>query len=173
VAGFLAPLQAVVSVKGMRATVLGAGGAARAVGEALTAAGAALTYCARRREQSQEIAQMTAASVGSWPPEAGSWDLLVNATPLGMAPQTEASPLPDGPFTGELVYDLVYNPAETRLLRDARAAGCRTIGGLDMLIAQAQRQFEFWTSTRAAERVLRDAAMKALPGVHHEANDIR
>jgi shikimate 5-dehydrogenase len=60
------------------------------------------------------------------------------------------------------VYDLVYNPLETLLLRDARAAGCRTLGGLDMLVAQAQRQFEWWTGTRAPERAMREAAVEAL-----------
>jgi shikimate 5-dehydrogenase len=70
--------------------------------------------------------------------------------------------MPNGPFTGQLVYDLVYKPADTRLLREAAAAGCLTIGGLDMLVAQAQRQFEFWTGVRVPERVLRDAAVNAL-----------
>jgi shikimate 5-dehydrogenase len=65
-------------------------------------------------------------------------------------------------FDGELVYDLVYNPTQTRLLRDAHAAGCRTLGGLDMLVAQAQRQFEWWTGTRPSERTLREAALGAL-----------
>ena len=74
----------------------------------------------------------------------------------------EDTPLPDGPFTGRLVYDLVYNPPETRLLQDARLAGCQTLGGLDMLIAQAQLQFEWWTGLRASDRVMRDAAMGAL-----------
>jgi shikimate 5-dehydrogenase len=60
---------------------------------------------------------------------------------------------------GQLVYDLVYEPADTRLLLDARAAGCATIGGLDMLIAQAERQFELWTGQRPPAGVFRDAAL--------------
>jgi shikimate 5-dehydrogenase len=59
--------------------------------------------------------------------------------------QPNESPLPGGPFTGHLVYDLVYAPPTTRLLREAGAAGCATIGGLAMLVAQAERQFEWWT----------------------------
>ena len=102
------------------------------------------------------------ASVADWPPPAGSWDLLVNATPVGTIPALDETPLPDGPFTGELVYDLVYNPPETRLLRDARAAGCHTIGGLDMLVAQAERQFEWWTGHPPAPGVMRDAALRTL-----------
>jgi 3-dehydroquinate dehydratase/shikimate dehydrogenase len=162
VAGFLAPLTPVMPLENARATVLGAGGAARAVGEALTSAGARVTFSARRNEPAHEIARDFGAAAGTWPPEPGSWDLLVNATPVGMAPAVDQSPLPGGPFTGELVYDLVYNPRETRLLGEARAAGCRTIGGLDMLIAQAERQFTWWTGTRAPERAMREAALEAL-----------
>jgi 3-dehydroquinate dehydratase/shikimate dehydrogenase len=162
VAGFLAPLEATMAVQGQRATVLGAGGAARAVGVALASAGATVTFSARRPEQATEVARMTGASVTAWPPAPGSWDVLINTTPVGTAPRVDETPMPEGLFTGRLVYDLVYNPIETRLLRDARAAGCRTLGGLDMLIAQAQRQFEWWTGMRASDRVMREAAINAL-----------
>jgi 3-dehydroquinate dehydratase/shikimate dehydrogenase len=162
VEGFLTPLESRFSVKGQRATVLGAGGAARAVVEALREAGAHVSIAARKRERAETLARTTGALISSWPPASGSWDVLINATPVGTAPNTSDSPLPDGPFSGELVYDLVYNPAETRLLRDARAAGCRTLGGLDMLITQAARQFEWWTGERAPVDVMRDAAIRAL-----------
>ncbi len=65
-------------------------------------------------------------------------------------------------LTGRTVYDLIYNPRDTRLLRDARRAGCDTIGGLDMLVAQAQDQFEWWTGTRPAADVMRAAALARL-----------
>ncbi len=162
VAAFLAPLQRALNVRGQRVTVLGAGGAARAVVEALGSGGAAVTICARSTDRAEAVARMTTSQVTPWPSPAGSWDVLVNATPVGTHPHVEESPLPDGPFDGQLVYDLIYNPPETRLLRDAAAAGCRTVGGLDMLVAQAQRQFEWWTGSRAAERTMRDAARAAL-----------
>jgi 3-dehydroquinate dehydratase/shikimate dehydrogenase len=162
VAGFLAPLQAVAKLQGRRATILGAGGAARAVAEALHSAGAQVAIAARRREAAAQMAALTGASIAEWPPAADSWDVLVNATPIGTSPATADTPLPNGPLTGELVYDLVYNPPDTQLLKDARAAGCRTIGGLDMLVAQAQRQFEWWTGAKPSERVMRDAALAAL-----------
>ena len=94
---------------------------------------------------------------------AGQWDLLVNTTPVGTAPRIDESPLPDGPFDGALVYDLVYNPPMTRLLRDAAEAGCRTIGGLDMLVAQAQAQFHWWTGSRARRHGHEAAAHAAAP----------
>ena len=91
----------------------------------------------------------------------------MNTTPVGTAPGTDASPLPaDYLFhPDKLVYDLVYNPPVTRLLQDAAAARCRTVGGLDMLVAQAQAQFEWWTGERPADRVMRDAAMARLQSV--------
>lgn len=163
VAGFLAPLESAMKLNGQRATVLGAGGAARSVCVALASAGVGVTLSARRPEQAQSIAALTGAAIGEWPPAPGTWDLLVNATPVGTAPHSDRSPLPAGhPLDGRLVYDLVYNPPRTRLLADAEQAGCRTIGGLDMLVAQAQAQFEWWTGRRPADRVMRDAAVARL-----------
>ena len=161
VAGFLAPLKD-VPLRGMRATVLGAGGAGRAVSVALASAGAKVTIAARRAERARLVAAMTGATPSEWPPAPQSWDLLVNATPVGTAPDIGETPLPGATFGGHLVYDLVYNPLETRLLRDARAAGCRTIGGLAMLVGQAQRQFEWWTGETINPHVMRDAAIEAL-----------
>jgi 3-dehydroquinate dehydratase/shikimate dehydrogenase len=162
VAGFLAPLEARVALRGTRATVLGAGGAARAVAEALTAAGATVAVAARRRQRAEAVARLTGGTVADWPPTPGSWDVLVNATPVGTTPRVDETPLPAAPFMGQLVYDLVYNPPETLLLRDARQAGCDTIGGLEMLVAQAQLQFEWWTGIKPPARVMREAAFRVL-----------
>jgi 3-dehydroquinate dehydratase/shikimate dehydrogenase len=164
VTGFLAPLQNATRIGGTRATILGAGGAARSVSVALQSAGAQVAIAARRADQARAVAALTGAEVVEWPPNPASWDLLVNATPLGTAPNVTASPLPDDYLFhgGTIVYDLVYNPEQTRLLTDAERAGCRTIGGLDMLVAQAQAQFEWWTGRRPADRVLRDAAVARL-----------
>lgn len=161
-AGFMAPLASITPVRGLRAIVFGAGGAARAVGDALSAAGARVSIAARQRERADRVAQLVGASVSPWPPERGSWDLLVNATPAGTIPNTEETPLPNPAFTGRLVYDLVYNPLDTRFLRDARASGCRTIGGLEMLVAQAAQQFTWWTGQDAPIDVMRAAALSTL-----------
>jgi 3-dehydroquinate dehydratase/shikimate dehydrogenase len=162
VEGFLAPLQAVSDLQRVRATVLGAGGAARAAVEGLQSAGANVSIAARRADRAREVAAAMTCGIADWPPRPGSWDVLVNATPVGTAPAVDDSPLPSGPFTGDLVYDLVYNPTETRLLREARRAGCRTIGGLEMLIAQAQAQFAWWTGTPPPTEIMRKAALAAL-----------
>ena len=122
-----------------------------------------VTIAARRQGQARAVAALTGAAVAPWPPDPGAWDLLVNATPAGTTPRTGETPLPGYPFdAGKIVYDLVYNPPQTQLLADAAQAGCRTIGGLDMLVAQAQDQFEWWTGQRPADRVMRDAAVARL-----------
>jgi shikimate dehydrogenase len=162
VAGFLAPLTDRVPLKGTRAAILGAGGAARAVAVALVSAGARVTVYARRVERAEEVAHPLAGDAQAFPPARGSWDLLVNATPVGMSPRIEETPWPNATFDGRVVYDLVYSPVETRFMREASAAGCLTIGGLDMLVAQAQEQDEWWTGVRPAAALLRDAALRAL-----------
>jgi 3-dehydroquinate dehydratase/shikimate dehydrogenase len=164
VSGFLTPLQSAMKLPGLRATILGAGGAARSVSVALASAGAKVTVAARRVEQAHEVAALTGAATAAWPPDPASWDLLVNATPVGTAPRADQSPLPEDYLFhgGGVVYDLVYNPPLTRLITSAGRAGCRTIGGLDMLVAQAQAQFEWWTGRRPADRVMRDAAVAQL-----------
>jgi len=164
VTGFLTPLQSAMALPGVRATILGAGGAARSVSVALASAGATVAVAARRVEQAREVAALTGAATAAWPPDPATWDLLVNATPVGTAPRADESPLPDDYLFhgGGVVYDLVYNPPLTRLIAAAERAGCRSIGGLDMLVAQAQAQFEWWTGGRPADRVMRDAAVAQL-----------
>ena len=159
VQGFLDPLDAVYpgSLKGARAAVLGAGGAARAVAIALVSRGVEVSIHARREEQAAEVSATSRAGVGKWPPPAGSWDLLVNCTPLGGPAARNESPLPGGPFTGRMVYDLTYGGSESPLLREARTAGCLTLDGLPMLVTQAERQFEWWTGRRPAEGVMKAA----------------
>ncbi len=163
ISGFLRPLRdRGVHLPGCRAAVLGSGGSARAVVTGLTAADAHVTIHARQADRARTLAAESGARVGEWPPSPGSWDLLVNCTPLGMYPNVDASPVPAATLGGGLVYDLVYNPLDTRLLREARAAGCATIGGLDMLVAQAQDQFEWWVGTRPDADVMRAAALSRL-----------
>ncbi len=70
------------------------------------------------------------------------------------------------------MYDLVYNPTTTRLLREAAARGCRTIGGLDMLVGQAEEQFHWWTDTTPAAGVMRDAALKRLAEFVRDENHV-
>ncbi len=167
VPGFLEPLAGRLELQRSRATVLGAGGAARSVAVALDGAGARITVCARNVERAAGVAALVGGSAGDLPPRAGSWDLLVNTTPVGTAPDVRDSPLPGGVFDGRLVYDLVYNPATTRLLAEASAAGCGILGGLPMLVAQAVRQFEWWTGASVPREVFAAAAQRRLAAEGH------
>ena len=162
VPGFLAPLRDRIGLGGCRATVLGAGGAARGVATALVDEGASVTICARSVERAAAVARLVKGQTAPMPPEPGTWDLLVNTTPIGTYPNDGVSPMSDIGFGGALVYDLVYNPTVTRLLADAAAAGCSTIGGLDMLVAQAERQFSWWTGVSPGEHTFRRAAQRRL-----------
>ena len=145
--GFLAPLRDRIRLEGARATVLGSGGAARAVAVALSGEGANVTISARRPEAARAIAELAHGSAGEYPPRGSSWDLLVNTTTAGST-AVPGNPMAGAPLDGRIVFDLVYAPAETELLKRAKAAGCETIGGLAMLVAQAERQFELWTGQK-------------------------
>ncbi len=140
-----------------RAIVLGAGGAARAVGRALIGRGSLVRICARRPEEANRLAATLGAAATPWPPQ-GEWDVLVNATPVGTWPDVTASPLMDSSARASLVYDLVYNPEETTLLRTARAAGAEVIGGLEMLVGQAVRQQVWWTGLAPSSVIMAEAA---------------
>lgn len=182
VEGFAADLARLgVRVAGRPAWVLGAGGAARAVAAALAGQGAQVHLLCRRAEQGQALVRDLAlaavvlpwedASFAAAPPGA----LVVNATPVGMAPRAEACPwpetvpLPEGAF----VYDLVYNPRPTRLVARARAAGLGAADGLGMLVEQGARAFEWWTGLEAPRSVLWAAAEAALEVSHAALSDRR
>ena len=158
VSGFLAPLVGRISIAGKRAVVLGAGGAARGVAWGLVQKGAAVRVCARRSDRARSVSRSVGAETGEMPPAPNSWDLLVNTTPVGTYPNGGESPMPDGMLENGLVYDLVYNPRVTKLLAQASEAGCDTIGGLEMLVAQAREQFAWWTDLQAPEGVFVKAA---------------
>jgi 3-dehydroquinate dehydratase/shikimate dehydrogenase len=165
---FLRPLQDREGAAHGRASILGAGGAARAVAVALASTGARVTIHARDREQAERAALATAAAVGPFPPAPDTWDLLVNCTPIGMHPAVDETPMPAARLTGGCVYDLIYNPPATRLLRDAERMGCRVVNGLEMLVAQAQEQFHWWTGMRAPAGVMREAALRRLAEFAHD-----
>lgn len=161
-AAFLADLRRnglTATVSGNQtALILGAGGSARAVVYALANTGWRVWITARRVEQASALAASlpgTGSGMHVLPlrPDAfaGAYDLIVNTTPVGMFPDVESSPWPSElPFPpGAGVYDLIYNPSETVLVRQARAAGLRAANGLGMLVEQAAVAFETWSGQAA------------------------
>lgn len=162
VEGFLAPLAS-RSLRGMHVAIVGAGGAARAVAVAAASRGAKVTVHARRRDAAASVAELSGGAGGAWPPH-GPWDVLVNTTPVGTMPDVDAAPIAfdDARLDGRLVYDLIYNPAETALLRAARQRGADVLGGLPMLVAQAAAQFTWWTGQPAPVAAMEAAAVARL-----------
>jgi 3-dehydroquinate dehydratase/shikimate dehydrogenase len=161
--GFLRPLKRRVHLGKIRAVVLGAGGAARAAVYGLRSQGADVCVVSRDSRKASRLATVFQAEQESWE-RLGSlqWDLLVNATPVGMYPDTGPSPVPESLLTGEWVYDLIYNPAETRLLADAKRRGCKTIAGSEMFLGQAWKQQVLWCGTAPPELVMEAALEDAL-----------
>ena len=158
--GVLRALEPHGSLEGARARVLGAGGAARAAVYALLQMGAAVAIANRTRERAERVAR----ELGCVVDVAGEpYDVLVNATSVGMQPHTDGTPLAAAELLpGALVFDLVYRPLETRLLREARARGCRTQDGLAMLVHQAVEQVRLWSGRAPDPAGLRRSAERAL-----------
>ena len=183
-AGFLADLDQLGWSQengGVKAAlVMGAGGSAQAVVYALAQAGWRITIAARRQEQAQGLVETTQAWLEgestleekllvpihldrdslseSYPVP----DLIVNTTPLGMFPQQDESIWPsDLDFPpGAAIYDLVYNPAESALIKAAKAKGLNAANGLGMLVEQAALSFEIWTGMEAPREVMRQAVQE-------------
>ncbi len=148
--------------QGRHATVLGAGGAARAVVYALHRLGMDVLVTNRTRERASRLVDELGGRVGAIDEP---YDLLVNTTPLGMHPQVDASPVGAEELQPRaLVFDTVYRPLETQLLREAAARGCRTQDGLDMLVHQAVEQIRLWSNQSPDPALLRQAAEQALRG---------
>src|SRR5581483_5596144 len=149
--GAMKPLEALAEVRGARVAVLGAGGAARAICYGLSERGAQVTVCARDLAKAQALAEEFGARAASLESFAGDTDIVINCTPIGMQGHDEGqSPVRADQLRGvKMVYDLIYNPLETALLEDAKAAGCQTLGGLAMLVGQAAEQFRLWTGREA------------------------
>ena len=145
---------------GSRILMLGAGGAARAAAYALRAEGALVFIAARRESAARRLARGLSAQVVPWWSADGlDVDAVINATPVGMAPQVDASPIDLARLRARVVFDMVYHPLQTRFLHQARSRGLIAIPGLEMLVAQGARQFEIWTG-QAAPRALMEQAVR-------------
>jgi len=166
--GFLDAVAAAgVTLGGVRAVVLGAGGAARAVVAALAGVGADRVTVVNRTQARAAAAADLAGAAGRVGAEGdvAAADLVVNATPIGMAATPGAGRLPPGGelvHAGQVVVDLVYHPVRTPLLIEAGRRGATVVDGVGMLVYQAARQFERWTGQPAPVEVMYGAARGAL-----------
>ena len=165
--GFIAPLRAAFGdLKGARVSIAGAGGAARACVYALRRDGAEVIILARDTAKARQLADEFGVGVEELITGHHSFetDILVNTTPLGTKGETVEQTIATAEQLSDvkLVYDLVYNPAETRLLREAKLAGVPAINGLEMLISQGAKQFKIWTGEAAPVAAIAEAVKKRL-----------
>jgi shikimate dehydrogenase len=160
-----------VKIQDRTVLVLGAGGSARAAVAACAGMGAKIKIIARRRAQAESLISnlqlpITIYDLTINDLHRASHDcaLILNCTPLGMKPHIDSSPWFDSvPFPKEaFVYDLVYNPRETKLVKQARAQGLNADTGLGMLIEQGALAFELWTGMNAPRKLMRESAEQEL-----------
>ncbi|MCL2700549.1 MAG: shikimate dehydrogenase [Phycisphaerae bacterium] len=151
---------------GRRVAVLGAGGVARAIVAAATHYGADVTVLNRTPERAARLAEEFACRHAPWADaEKIDAEILINGTPIGMHPNVNDSPLENIPPAVRVVFDTIYNPIETALLKQAVRRGCTVITGLDMFVHQAAKQFERWTNQPAPRDVMRTTILQRLGGV--------
>jgi shikimate 5-dehydrogenase len=152
-----------MKLPGSRVVIFGAGGSARAAAFAVSKAGGQVLVCARREAAARDLAK----AVGGVVIERRSLkttkvDALVNATPVGMYPNSKVSPLQASELNCSLVMDLIYRPLRTKLLQTAASRGIQIVSGVEMFVAQGVAQWELWMSRRAPEAAMRKAVLGAL-----------
>ncbi len=148
-AGVVRPLEQRLTLNGARILVLGAGGAARAAVFGLKERGCEVFILNRTPAPAQKLARQAKARTIKRPDlRKLAFDVIVNATPVGMT-NTRESPLNENEINAKYVFDMVYDPAETRFLKAAKARGAQIIPGIEMFVHQAARQFEIWTGKPA------------------------
>jgi len=165
-----------VNPKGKKIVILGAGGASRSVSFVLAKEAKELVILNRTAAKAEKLVSDVRRLIGEC--EKIGWgglteenirkelreaDVLINATPVGMSPNVDETPVDKSYLHPDLaVFDLVYHPLETRLLREARMVGTKTINGLSMLIHQGAASFEIWTGVKAPIEVMMKAAEEEL-----------
>jgi 3-dehydroquinate dehydratase / shikimate dehydrogenase len=148
-AGVVRPLEQRLALEGARVLVLGAGGAARAAVFGLKERGCEVFILNRTPAPAQKLARQAKARTIKRPDlKKLTFDVIVNATPVGMA-NTRETPLNENEINAKYVFDMVYDPAETRFLKAAKDRGAQIIPGIEMFVHQAARQFEIWTGKPA------------------------
>jgi 3-dehydroquinate dehydratase/shikimate dehydrogenase len=155
------------SLAGKKVLMLGAGGVAKAIGLALVRAGAGLTIANRTNKRGKALAEQLYCQHTNWENRGAVLaDVLINCTPVGMYPDMDETPFPQHWLRdGMLVFDTIYNPENTLLLKQAREHECYTISGLEMFVEQAAEQFDCFVNQPAPKDVMRIALRQAISPV--------
>jgi shikimate dehydrogenase len=172
--GAIGALKQRVSIRGKNVYIIGAGGAARAIGFGLVSEGAKVRIVNRTLQKGEELAGALGAGFSLLKDDLElDCDILINTTPVGMTPHTESMPIPATSIRKETaVMDIVYNPLRTRLLRAAADKGCATVEGIGMFVYQGAHQFKLWTGQEAPIDIMRDAVMEALGGQGRQKSEV-
>jgi 3-dehydroquinate dehydratase/shikimate dehydrogenase len=161
--GVLRAIQKRMNLRGARVLLFGAGGAARAAAFALASEGASIVVCGRREARARELARaVRGETIPRRALRSARFDAIVNATPVGMYPHPDASPLLPTELNCRVVFDLIYRPRNTQLLQLAAQRGIETISGLEMFLAQGAAQFEIFTGLRPPVAAMRHAVEAVL-----------
>jgi 3-dehydroquinate dehydratase/shikimate dehydrogenase len=148
-----------------QALVLGAGGAARSIAFGLSRSGASVTLTNRHDERATALAEAVSCRTVSWPMRASTIaDIIVNCTPVGMHPDVDDTPLPPAAFgrSEMIVFDTVYHPENTMMLKLAAERGCTVVTGVEMFVRQAAAQFRLYTGREAPMERMRDVIKRRL-----------
>ena len=163
--GVIKPLENITDIKGKKAAVIGAGGAARAIVYGLQTKGCKITIFNRSASTAKDLADYFGCDYKSLNEleDAKKMDIIINTTPLGMGEKKNETPVPKE-FLNEnqIVFDTIYNPKKTRLLKEAKIQGANIIYGLEMLLYQGIPQFELYTGKKAPAQVMRKALEEVL-----------
>jgi 3-dehydroquinate dehydratase/shikimate dehydrogenase len=160
-AGDSAPLS------GKQVLVMGAGGVARAIAFGLVRRGALVTITNRNKDRGSNLARDVGCRYVEWPRRMATLsDVLINCTPVGMFPEVDDIPIPPGYLReGMVVFDTIYNPENTLLIKEARVRGCIVVSGVDMFVRQAILQFQIFTEQEAPEELMAKVVRRALSPV--------
>ena len=162
------------TIKGKKAVLLGGGGAGLAIANGLKRNGADLVIIDKVKEKAEELARLVGAEgFGGLEqlPEIGSADILINATPVGMWPRINESIVPKELLHQKLtVFEVIYHPKETRMITEAKEAGCTIVYGYKMFLYQAAMQFELFTGHQAPLVDMEQVLIKALEGGEYAAS---
>ena len=154
----------VAQISQLSCLILGAGGVARAIAHSLHREGSQLTISSRTEDRTQRLAEEVKCKAVDWHARHNvAFDVLINCTPAGMHPNVDESPVHFSVLKpGVIVFDTIYNPETTLLIREARSRGCETITGVDMFVRQAARQFELFVGQTPDQATMRNIIRKAL-----------
>lgn len=157
------------SWRGRKALLLGAGGVARSIAHGLKRREAEVTIASRTSERADQLAQRVGCKAVDWSARHSvSADILINGTPIGMHPNVDETPYDKHHLKPSmLVFDTVYNPESTLLVKDARNRSCTVVTGVDMFIRQAALQFQLFTGREAPADIMRDTLRRAIAAVKY------